>query len=189
MKRREVLKFAAGAIMSTPLLSSVLFGSKNIPDLILEAYKPSFFTEEQLRLVTAISDTILPKTDSHSASEVAVPQKIDSMISATFIDDQKQSYLTRFKNFEDYIAQQTGNKKFWNLAEDERIEILSKLDSSSSNNLNEHRWAFWDLKNRTVNYYRNMQQIATNHLNYLPIPGYYDPCISLSETGGKAWAI
>ncbi|MBO6524702.1 MAG: gluconate 2-dehydrogenase subunit 3 family protein [Balneolaceae bacterium] len=189
MKRREVIKFAAGALIGTPFLSSVLFGSKSIPKSILEAYNPSFFTEEQLKLVSAISDTILPKTDSPSASEVAVPQKIDSMISATFFEDQKKSYLVRFLDFEKYIHQQAGETRFWELEEEARTDILSKLDSSTSDTLNEHRWALWDLKNRTVNYYRNMQQIATNHLNYLPIPGYYDPCISLSETGGKAWAI
>ena len=26
-------------------------------------------------------------------------------------------------------------------------------------------------------------------LNYLPVPGSYEPCIELSEVNGKAWAL
>lgn len=189
MKRREVLKYAATAVMGAPLLSTVLFGSTSIPSSIINAYKPVFFSQLQLNLVKAISDTILPKTDSPSASEVGVPEKIDHMIFTTFQKDQKNDYLVRFRNFENYIHQSSSGIKFWELDNDDRFELLSKLNDSSSNDLEAHRWALWDIKSRTVDYYRKMPEIATTHLNYLPIPGYYDPCVSLKEMGGKAWAI
>ncbi len=98
MKRREVLKYAASAVIGAPLLSTVLFGSTSIPNSIINAYKPVFFSPEQLNLVKSISDTILPKTDSPSASEVGVPEKIDSMISNTMPENDKRNYLIRFEN-------------------------------------------------------------------------------------------
>jgi len=33
------------------------------------------------------------------------------------------------------------------------------------------------------------EEIATNYLNYLPVPGAYEGCITLESVGGKAWAI
>lgn len=186
MKRREVLKYAASAVIGAPLLSTVLFGSTSIPNSIIKAYKPVFFTPEQLSLIKSISDTILPKTDSPSASDVGVPEKIDSMISNTMPENDKMNYLIRFEKLENHISALSNGKDFSSLSEVERLELLNKINDTSSE---EMRWAIWDLKGRTVDYYRKTLVIATEFLNYLPVPGYYDPCISLQEVGGKAWAI
>lgn len=189
MKRRVVLKYAASAVLGAPLLSTVLFGSTSVPNAALGVYKPVFFSPEQLSLLKAISDTILPKTDSPSASEVGVPEKIDHMLPVLLLKDDRADYLTRFQGLADYISKQSGDSSFNELSENDRFHILSSISASSDSDLEGLRWALWDLKGKTVNYYRNTQAIATEFLNYLPVPGYYDPCISLEESGGKAWAI
>lgn len=189
MKRRDILKYGAISIMGAPLLSTVLFGSTSIPSSILENYKPVFFSPEQLGLVKVISDTILPKTDSPSASEVGVPEKIDLMMPILLRKEDRSNYLARFKKLETYILARTNGKDFKTISQKERFTILNTLSSSSTKNLEPLRWALWDLKSKTVDYYRKTQIVATEFLNYLPVPGYYDPCISLKEAGGKAWAI
>ena len=189
MKRRDVLKFGATAIIGAPLLSTVLFGSTSIPKSILEAYSPSFFSDQQLNLIKAIADTILPKTDSPSASEVGVPEKMDSMISAILQEDEKQNYMRRFELFEAYLGRKLNGESFAELNQEQRFATLSEIDQSSEGNLEPIRQALWDIKGRTVDYYRNSQPIATVYLNFLPIPGYYEPCATVEELGGKAWAI
>lgn len=189
MKRREVLKYATTAVFGAPLISTVLFGSTSIPHSILTAYKPVFFSPKQLDLVKVITDTILPKTDSPSASEVGVPEKIDHMIPVLLKKEDRGDYLSRFKRLETYILERTNGKNFNTLSQKERFIILNTLSSSSTKNLEPLRWALWDIKGKTVDYYRKTQIVATEFLNYLPVPGYYDPCISLEETEGKAWAI
>ncbi len=37
--------------------------------------------------------------------------------------------------------------------------------------------------------YLSTEEIGLNFLNYLPIPGPYESCISLEEVNGKAWAL
>lgn len=189
MKRREVLRYAATAVMGAPLLSTVLFGSTSIPNSIINAYKPVFFSPKQLDLVKAIADTILPKTDSPSASEVGVPEKIDSMIPVLLSKEDRGDYLSRFKKLETYILGRTNGKEFKTLSQNDRFTILNTLNSSSTKNLEPLRWALWDLKGKSVDYYRKSRIVATEFLNYLPVPGYYNPCVSLTELGGKAWAI
>ncbi|MEQ9310243.1 MAG: gluconate 2-dehydrogenase subunit 3 family protein [Balneolaceae bacterium] len=189
MKRRDVLKYGAISIMGAPLLSTVLFGSTTVPQAILNSYNPVFFTPDQLDLLKAITDTILPKTDSPSASEVGVPEKIDHMIPVLLIREDRRDYLSRFKQLETYLLTQANGNDFKSLSPKERFSILDTLSTSSSNNLKQSRLVLWDLKGKTVDYYRKSQIVATEFLNYLPVPGYYDPCISLQEAGGKAWAI
>ncbi|GAB5408566.1 MAG: hypothetical protein BalsKO_09310 [Balneolaceae bacterium] len=189
MKRRDILKYGAISIMGAPLLSTVLFGSTSIPPTILNSYRPIFFSPEQLDLIKTITDTILPKTNSPSASEVGVPEKIDHMIPVLLRKKDREGYLSRFKNLETYILGRTNGKGFDTLSQNERFEILNTLNNSSTKSLEELRWILWDLKGKTVDYYRKTQVVATEFLNYLPVPGYYEPCISLKETGGKAWAI
>lgn len=189
MKRRDVLKYAASAVMGAPLLSTVLFGSTSIPASILSAYNPIFFSQKQLSLVKAISDTILPKTDSPAASEVGIPEKIDSMIPVIHTKDEQQNFINAFKKLESHIAKEANGEDFSKLSEDDRFKILQSINNSYSAELEPARWVLWNLKGKTVDYYRKTQTIATEFLNYLPIPGYYDPCISLTELGGKAWAI
>ncbi len=189
MKRREVLKLGVTAIMGAPFLSTVLFGSTSIPKSILEAYSPSFFSESQLNLIKAIADTILPKTDSPSASEVGVPEKMDSMISAILREDEKENYMRRFELFESYLGRKLDGESFIELDQEKQFTVLSEIDQSSEGSLEPIRQALWDIKGRTVDYYRNSQPIATTYLNFLPIPGYYEPCATVEELGGKAWAI
>lgn len=189
MKRREALKYAATAVIGAPFLSTVLFGSTSIPSSIIKAYKPVFFSDKQLLLVKSIADTILPKTDSPSASEVGVPEKIDSMIPVIHSRNEQADFMGAFKMLESKIANEVGGKDFSELPEEDRFRILQIINNSNSSELEAVRWVLWNIKSKAVDYYRKSRVIATEFLNYLPVPGYYDPCVSLSELGGKAWAI
>lgn len=57
--------------------------------------------------------------------------------------------------------------------------------------LQQKRWmqhGYEQIKQQAITYWLNSEIIATNHLNYLPIPGKYEACIPLESVGGKAWS-
>ncbi len=50
-------------------------------------------TDAQLALVGAIADTILPRTDSPSATDVGVPAFVDVIVSENYTDDERAAFL------------------------------------------------------------------------------------------------
>lgn len=184
MKRRDLLKYTAlatGAAVTAPLASVLLSGCA--PDTVANDldYKLKFFDEEQFALVRQLIDVILPKTDSPSASEVKVHQIMDQFLGEVYTKEGQANYQKEFTTFKEYLGEQNFLKKNAN----EQLDILKKIDGSTE----AIQQTFLHLKQQTIAYYLTTEEIGKNYLNYLPIPGEYEGCISLEETGGKAWAL
>jgi len=203
MKRREILKYTAymtGAAISLPLMSTLLTGCKT--DQIAKAvdFKLNFFDKEEFSFLQNMVDTILPETDSPSASSVGVHKMIDAMVGKTYNEENSKKYRKGFDAFKKYLTglneenklvygleKNTEVKNFSELSQDDKVRVLKTLDASKEHA--EARSAYLELKQQTIGYYLNTEEIGTKFLNYLPVPGEYNACIDLSETGGKAWAL
>tara|TARA_R110000868_G_scaffold304437_15_gene565207 strand:- start:5177 stop:5743 length:567 start_codon:yes stop_codon:yes gene_type:complete len=188
MRRRDVLKYAAyasGAAVSSPLFNSILSGTVSNFLNRTENYKPLFLNEQQFMLLRDIADAILPKTDSPSASEVGVPATIDAIIGNAYSKKDQQEFKKRFSNLEVYLKRQNFSES----DQKKKVAILSALNDSKDEKLGLTRWAYIDIKQQTISYYLSSEEIGENYLNYLPVPGYYDPCITLESVNGKAWSI
>jgi len=182
MDRRELIKMvslATGSVLSAPLLSSILVSCKDDIPKNEEDYILQFFNKEDFSLVKKLIDVILPKTDSPSATEVGVHQMIDLMIGTVYKPKDSVNYSKHFAALKNYLDSSSES----------HIKTLGKLSNSNNEKNKSARKAFMDLKQQTVAYYLSTENIATNYLNYLPIPGKYEACISLDEVGGKAWAL
>ena len=70
-----------------------------------------------------------------------------------------------------------------------QLEQLKGIVASTEEKEQMVKSAFLELKQQTIAYYLSTEEIATKYLNYLPIPGKYEACISLESVGGKAWAL
>lgn len=193
MNRREVIKrvsLLTGAAISAPLMSSLLTGCKKVeklPDSDSDSgYTPLFFNENEFDYIRTIADIILPKTDSPSATDVNVHKIIDLMLSEVYKPQDKKYYAEGISSLTKYLD---DFLELNNTEQIERLRHLQQLNTSADSNVNSAKLAFLDLKQQTIAYYLSTEEIAKNYLNYLPIPGKYEPCISLKETGGKAWAI
>lgn len=181
MKRREVLRYTAyatGAAISAPLLSSILSGCTEIDDSL---DGQQFFGKRDFEFVKNLADTILPKTDSPSASEVGVHTTIDAMVGTVYNKKDRAAYK---KGFSSLVAH-LGN--FPDLDAKEKLELLQNLEEGNASD--DVRKAYTDFKQQTIAYYLSTEKIGKNYLNYLPVPGDYESCISLDEVGGKAWAL
>lgn len=166
-----------GAALAVPLSSSLLTACQKVEAVTDSDYQLQYFNEKDFSSLIEMLDIILPKTDSPSAVEVGVHQIIDSMVGQVYNNDQKNEFTEKFKALNDYVASRMNAESFKSL-------INSKEESDL-----EAKSGLVGLKQQAVAYYLSTEEVAKNYLNYLPVPGAYEPCISLESVGGKAWAL
>jgi len=182
----QYITYVTGVTVSIPLASALLSGCKTDAAANTDNYKPVLFSDTQFISLEKLVDTILPKTDSPSASEVGVHRMIDAMTEC-YDQKEKAKYKNGFEALLSHLKEKAGNIQFSSLPEEERIKILKQLDTQDDDNL--AKIGYLQLKQQTIAYYLNTEEIATNYLNYDPVPGDYIGCINLSEVNGKAWAL
>jgi len=192
MKRREILRYAAlatGAAVSLPLVNSLLVSCQTDATTAAVSEKLALFGEKEASVVKHLVDLILPKTDSPSASELGVHKTIDHMVGNVYRPEEKAEYQENFALLMKHLQNVGEGKGFMSLASADQVKLLQGLDASKEESLEKVRDAYLNLKQQTIAYYLSSEEIATNYLTYLPVPGAYEPCISLEQAGGKAWAI
>lgn len=206
MNRREILRYAAlatGAVVSAPLASAFLTSCESdVKSVVAEiAYKPTFFSQEQYDYITKFADTIIPRTDTPGASDVGVPEMIDKMVGNVYSEEaQAETKAGINKLMAKMDADNAATEGFKNLDENGTLTYLQEQDLHYKNPetdwdaMGEEEMTFRDtyfsLKQATIAYYFGSEEVATNQLAYLPVPGEYIPCGDLEElTGGVAWAI
>lgn len=180
MERREIIKLvtlATGAVLTIPLSNSLLIACKNVNPIKDSDYVLQYFNTEDYVLLQNILNVILPKTDSPSAVDVGVHQIIDTMVGTVYDPKQKKEFSETYEALNRHLNSGIG------------LEKLQSLLMSSNEKDEMAKSAFLGLRQQAIAYYLSTKEIATNYLNYLPIPGPYEPCISLESVDGKAWAL
>lgn len=189
MDRRQILKYTAmltGTAICAPLTGIMLSGCNDKAKVTSASLAPSvFFSAADFDLLTQIMDVILPKTDTPSASEVKVNFILDGMFANVYKADYQQKFTTLFKELSVFLK----SKNFSTLTTSERESLLLSIEARPESGRDNAYWSYIDIKQQTVAFYLSTEEIAENHLNYLPIPGEYKPCVSVEDLGGKAWAI
>lgn len=185
MNRREMLKYAAlltGGAVSTSFATVFLSGCSTPANKASELH---FFDPDQFDLVSLLADTILPRTDSPSATDVKVHYTIDSMIGLVFDLEFKSEFSNQWDALEIHLAAQN----FEQLEQSGRVRILQELERDYTSESENARRVYMELKQQVIAYYLTTEEIGKEHLNYLPIPGDYEPCISVDDVNNRAWAI
>jgi len=192
MNRRQLLRYVSwltGSAVSAPVAAALLSGCSDSPKGSSPAAATSntslhFFSPDQFKTLTVLVDTILPATDSPSASGVGVPGRIDEMIGLVF----DEAYRVEFKRHWLELEAQLGQAGFSDLSPEARVESLRRLELDPAASSTGARQAFVDLKQQSIAYYLTSEEIGKNFLNYLPIPGQYEPCIAVDSVNNTAWA-
>jgi len=188
MKRREILRLAAlgsGTAVFSPLAASLLSGCEGAATDSLENYQPELFNSDQYEQVHDLVDIIIPRTSSPSASDVMVDATIDQMVNRTYSAEARQAYLDDFSKFSEWL----NNQEYPNSTDEEKSDILLRLESAEGSIPETVLRGYRHFKQQVIAYYLSSEAIAENELNYLPVPGAYEPCIKLEDVGGKKWAI
>ncbi len=184
MNRREILKLTAiisGSAVSGSLASAFLSGCETSPN-DAEDISWSFFDSESEVFARQLADTILPETDSPSASAVGAHIMMDNMVGNVFSPEDRKEYEAGFTRLREYLT----NLGFMEKDASTRENILLETSNHADEQI---RDAYASFRQQILLYYLSTEVVAKEFLNYLPIPGGYEGCISVSEVGNKAWAI
>lgn len=196
MNRREVLRYTAwitGSAVSASLASVILSGCSEqttppnpaAATASLPTHLLHFFTPEQFSLVELLVDVILPRTDSPSATDVKVHIKLDAMLGQVFDSTYQARFKAQWLALEKYLAQQ----QFFQQSATDQLAILQSLELSRDEANATVKKALVEFKQQIIAYYLTTEEIGEKFLNYLPIPGSYQPCISVDDVNNKAWAL
>jgi len=189
MDRREALQRAGlvlGYAVSAPVLSGIWSSCKPTEEL---AYKPVFFTHDQARLVSAVAEIIIPKTDTPGAIDVGVPRFIDQLLKECYKKEDQDRYLKGLIEFDDAAKKAYGDS-FIDLEPAQQAEHVKKihdvaLDAKKSG-VKEQTFILVTKELTIVGFFTS-EPGATQVLQYNPVPGAYHGCVPLAEVG-KTWA-
>lgn len=187
--RKEAIKrtgLLLGGVIFAPNILGVLNGCTATPG----EWNSEIFTEAQARLISSLSDVILPADDeTPSASEVGVPQFIEAMVGEVYTEEQRTEFLEGLDEFaEEYHTQLQS--EFYEDPEDRRYEFTyhqNEIGVEADPDSNERRPFILTFKELTLLGYFTSEEGATQVLRYEPVPGRYDGCMPVEEVG-RAWA-
>ena len=119
MDRRTAIKrtsFIMGAALSTGTMAGLLAGCKAEKKL---NWEPVFFTSDEAKTVSSLTDTILPKTETPGASEVGVPEYMDDLIGNFWSEEEQVAFKSKITNV-NQIAEEKFGDSYFNLVADQQ---------------------------------------------------------------------
>ena len=127
MKRRDLLRAAAaagaGALAILPRSAEAAWAR------VLAGYQtPNGLTAAQRALVAGIADTILPRTDTPSATDVGVTDWVNLIVAEYYAEDVRAPFIAGLDAIDSQIRSSRG-QSFAELSTAARQEILAALDA------------------------------------------------------------
>jgi hypothetical protein len=180
MHRREVLQFLGSAIL-TPRLASLSavdrwrVGTRLHGELAADSPRGDGLSSARLTLVTALSDTLIPRTDTPGAVDVGVPRFIDRLVAEWYPDDLRNEILSGLDAI-DARGRSLGGKPFAELDAAGRGAVLTSLDlRASPSDPAEAAWR--TLRDQIVFGYVTARPIAALMRTTPIIPGRFNGCV------------
>lgn len=193
MKRRDALKHTAllgGTAAFSGSLLTLLQACQSTPRL---DWQPKFLSVDHAQLVSALVDTILPKTDTPGGLDVKVDMLIDLLWAETTDDSQKERIMAQMDQFNE-VCQSKFGKAFYELDTNQRHSILEEAEANDPK-FGKGVWGYPVGPQTPVGFYRSFksvaimgyctsEEISKNYLKYDPIPGPYQGCIPQDDVDG-----
>ena len=184
MDRREAIKRASILTGFTISSSATLGFLQGCSPTGKPSWPTRFLTDEEVSLVSAIAEFILPKTDTPGALDVHVPEFIDLMLNDSYTHEEQQLFRSGANDFQNRIDEKYG-QRFEKCKIEDKDNIISEEEQRSMNHFekNYQRSFYLMVKEMTILGYYTSEYVMTNLLDYNPIPGRYDGCISVDQKG------
>lgn len=187
--RREALRRVAllcGGALSAPTVAGILSGCQT--DGGSGAWSPAALSDHQNELVIAISEHIIPATDTGGAAAAQVNRFIDAMLADGFPPDDRDRFLAGLDEV-DPEAESEHGAPFLECSSDEQVALVTAWDEAAfgPDADAETPSFFRTIKELTVYGYYTSEIGATEELRFDPVMGRYDPCVPVEEIG-RSWA-
>lgn len=169
MERRDLLRTLASATALTML-----------PHRTLEAWSrvasgasmgAAGLSDAHMALVRAVADTIIPRTDTPSATDVGVHRFID-VIFAEYLTDEERAAAVKGLTAIDERAMSAANVVFADLSDDAKGKAIESLETGPRNA--EPARTYWQLKGLVVRGYFTSEPVMKNVLKHVVMPGRFD---------------
>jgi hypothetical protein len=182
MERRQILKYAAfatGAAITAPFAGAFLTGCarEEVQQAAADRQR-HYFAGDDYDFLQSFIDTLLPATDSPSATGVGVDGMIDATVGLIYDKEQQADFKTRFSALRSWMGEQSDLATAFEQLEQTDARAPQPVINGYSN-----------LKQQAISFYLATEPVATEFLNYLPVPGPYRGCIPVSDVDNKAWAL
>lgn len=150
MQRRELLR-VLGASTALALIPGEAFAAWT---RVASGIRPANgLTEAQLARVAAIADTILPRTDTPSASDVGVPDFVNVIVSENYRDADRDAFVAALEQIDP--------------------AAIETLESTTDRRAEPAR-TYWRLKGLVIHGYFTSERVMKDVLHYEVMPGKFD---------------
>ncbi|MHA7899913.1 MAG: gluconate 2-dehydrogenase subunit 3 family protein [Henriciella sp.] len=144
-----------------------------------------FFGPEELALISALADTIIPATDTAGAVAAGVPDTVQSL-ATDWGDDAFRTYWRNGLTALGSALNTHVGGDFVSADEDQRLAALTAHDAGVFDGDIQDRF-YRDFKATVVQAYYMSEPGATEELAYEPVPGEWIGCVPLADFP-KTWA-
>ena len=212
MERREAIKnlgVSFGAFVATPTALSFLQSCGPT----MEAWTPTFLSEDQGKMLRKVVDGILPGVDDMpSATAANVHVFIDKFLDEVMAIEDRDNVMNSLEalysdllataeaeDYEDVSAEQVNAYLDSNLKKSEeeleafqkKVGELYQAETKPADFPDDVKVGsvLGNIRDMCIWAYKNNENVGKNVLAYDPIPGDYIGCADLQEiSGGKIWA-
>jgi gluconate 2-dehydrogenase gamma chain len=182
MERRDLLRALASAAALTLLPHKAAAAWARVATGIRTA---SGLSDAQMALVRAIADTIIPRTDTPSATDVGVHAFVDVIVAEYASDADRIAFLAGLDAI-DARARSANGTAFADLAEDARGTFIAGLETGDREV--EPAKTYWRLKGLVVHGYFTSEPVMKDVLKHRVMPGRFEGAapvvIKKREAGG-----
>jgi gluconate 2-dehydrogenase gamma chain len=183
IQRRELLRRAAwilGGAISAPAALAILQGcsAKDSPPAV--DWQPKFFNGNQAALMTALADTLIPKTATSGALDAGVPAFVDRIMAEVYPADAQERFRAGFAEFETAMKA-GGGKAFLDQDAAQRKASVQKAVQEALDGEFEHKPFVLVARELTLLGFFSSRVGITENMEYQPVPGAYRGCVPLSE--------
>jgi gluconate 2-dehydrogenase gamma chain len=197
LTRREALKRVAWLMGGTVSASAILAIQKGYSATTPAGRKPSILTPPQMSIVSAVSEVMIPRTDTPGAIDVGVPRFIGLMLEDVCTQKDREHYLAGLADF-DAAAHTEQGKEFLALEPTHQVALVRRfhdaavIEDQRAARLREdlQRPFILMTKELTLLGFFTSEAGATQVLQYVAVPGSYHACLPVEQAGnGKTWAV
>ena len=128
-------------------------------------------TAAQLAFVRAVADTVIPRTDTPSATDVGVERFVNVIYSEHAKDDERKEFVAGIDAI-DARATSVANAAFVDLDPAARGKVIESLESGPRNAEPSRSW--WRLKGLVVHGYFTSEPVQKNVLKVEVMPGRFE---------------
>ena len=168
MKRRDLLRTIASAatlaVVPEKNLAAWARVASGIP--LQNGLSPA-----HLALVRAVADTIIPRTNTPSATDVGVHKFVDVIVNEYLSDTERVAALAGLDAI-DARARSESNVNFAKLSADKRSSMIDSLEKGDRST--EPSATYWRLKGLVVHGYFTSEPVMRDVLKVTVMPGKFE---------------